>query len=191
MLTNTLPKDLIWQLDQLTHPVHTGNFFRSFRNSFCVYSGTVSKLYTEYESHITKRENGEQRLVIMPDMLQFESLFHDIRDEAIMETDMFVFAQRHGNQHRVYLTGPGRSDNRPIKLPFAKGLKALRAGMYQQNRFLPVLKQGDLREIPNQAIPFLRLHRIDLDRLDYKSSFEIKQIMSACWQGLEKTFITG
>ncbi len=181
-----LPADLVWDLQALREPVHAGKFFQSFRNSFLIYSRTIGKLYSKYNSHFTGGDG--KTLVILPDFTNFDAIYHDIRETAVIPTDVYIFAERINGKNHVYLSGRTQDQNK-IKLPFIKGLKTLRKGGFQEGSFLPVLMQGDLREMPDRSVPYLRLNRIEMNELDYKSTFERDDIEKASWFKVREQFL--
>ena len=187
MLTDTIPQDLVWDLKGLTKPEQAVNFFRCFENSFCVYSRSVEKIYTDYNNFVTGAPR-RKKLVILPNFERYDTFFNEINRDSVTPTQIYVFAERTGRQIRIFLTGRSRTDRKLLKLPFLKGLKAMRQGVFAEGCFLPILAQGDLRELPEQTTPYMRLHQVHVDRLTHRSQFDRSQINEACWLGLTNTF---
>ena len=189
MNTNHLPKDLVWDLSTLRKPISAGKFFRAFDNSFFVYSRTVNKLYSEYNSFITG--HNQHRLVILPDFNQFHSIYHDIPERCIEPTDIFAFAKRDERGNAIMtISGQAKASGQTITLDFIRGLRAIRMGYFSTGAFYPVLSQGDLRELPDRSSPYLRFNRVNIGNLTHKSSFDRSQIEKNIWLKLGARFPT-
>src|SRR5690554_6600039 len=73
--------DLVWNLEAFKQRQRAQDFVLGFENKICVYSGSVSQLYTNYNIFFPKEEN--RKLVILPNPYAQHDNFNGI-DEAPM-----------------------------------------------------------------------------------------------------------
>lgn len=166
--------DLIWDLDTLEQRELAERFIRLFENRLCVYSESVSQLYTNYGLHFPA-ELG-RKMVVLPNPYAFHDTLSHISPLSVRKTGLCVLpGQFHG--HRGLLLarlGPQGelAQARPFKSALAQIISKLKES---GDVFLPVLVKGDLREF-DQRMPYLHLHRLQLSQLPHLSAFERKDL---------------
>ena len=88
--------DLIWDLDALAKRELAERFIRLFENRLCVYSESVSQLYTNYALHFPK-ELG-RKMVVLPNPYAFHDTINHISPNAVRKTGLCVLP---GEFHRM------------------------------------------------------------------------------------------
>jgi hypothetical protein len=178
------PRDLVWSLEDFESPDNAMKFFEVFKNSFMIYSSSVEKLYCEYKAHLTG-PLGRRRMVVLPDFNQFESIYSRVTNEAITETSIHVYPSVQKGKTRLILSGTASASGKLEKLPLKQGLRALKMGYFGNQKIVPALMLGDLREFPEKRLPYLKLHSVDCEKLSGMSDFEQKDISKGAWTKLE------
>lgn len=69
-------QDLIWDLDSMARRELAERFIQLFENRLCVYSESVSQLYTNYNLHFPS-EMG-RKMVVLPNPYAFHDTLHGI-----------------------------------------------------------------------------------------------------------------
>jgi hypothetical protein len=166
--------DLVWSLDNITHKEKAASFLCLFEQSLCVFSSAVSQLYANYS--IAKLSQQAGNLVVIPNPYAAHDTFQSIRRSAVIGTGLFIIPGEAVNKpDGLYLMQRSRKTGKFSTMPLAEGINRISSNMSEDNPFLPVITNRDLRELPNRA-PILHLHRLDSRKLDYLSSFQIKDI---------------
>ncbi len=167
------PKDLIWDLRQIQSPRRAFHFMEAFKTGLCVFSKSVLKIYTNYSVHMPHQANlNESKLVILPQFQAYHDIVNNISDEAVEATSCRVIPGQAINKKGTFLAGKMKGCRSASVLPLATAVKAIRMGAYEDGRFLPLLAYGDLKEMPSKNIPYLTLHRINLNKLTHLADFE-------------------
>lgn len=179
------PRDLVWSLEDFTSPDNAMKFFNAFQNSFMIYSMSVEKLYCEYKAHLTG-PNGRRRMVVLPDFNQYEAIYSHITDSAISDTSIQIFPTIIEGKTQLMMSGHASASGKLEKLPLSKGLRALKIGYFDQRKIVPVLMLGDLREFPEQKLPYLKLHAVETSKLTGLSDFEKQDVSKASWAKLSR-----
>lgn len=170
---NDAPKDLIWDLKKIKSPERAFNFMNAFKNGLCVFSKSVRKVYTNYSVHMPNRNNlNESTLVILPQFQAFHDIVNNIPEDAVESTTCRILPGQAISRKGTFLAGKMKGTHSASVLPLATAIKAIRLGAYEDGRFLPLLAYGDLREMPSKNIPYLTLHRINMDKLGHLADFE-------------------
>lgn len=169
-------KHLVWELDDFKNHQRAARFIKQFQETLCVYSGTVTQLYTNYDITVPKDE--EKALIILPNPYAFHDTFSHVNEEAVTSTNLMILpgelVGREGLHIRIPFT------NRKARIvPLASGLRAvMRACEKNDDYFLPVITKGDLRAF-RQDLPTLHLHRFRPSRLENASEFDAKGMRKA------------
>lgn len=179
------PRDLVWSLESFSSPDNAMTFFNSFKNSFVIYSSSVQKLYAEYNTHLTGPK-GRQRMVVLPDFNQFDSIFNKVPDSAIVDTSIIIYPHIKNGKSFLVLAGCAKASGKTEKFPLRKGLKALKMGYFEDDVVAPALMLGDLREFPEKRLPYLRLHSVQTRNLNQSSDFEKSDIQKGTWAKLSE-----
>ncbi len=168
--------DLVWSLDNITHKEKAASFLCLFEQSLCVFSSAVSQLYANYS--IAKLSQQAGNLVVIPNPYAAHDTFQSIRRNAVIGTGLFIIPGEAVNKpDGLYLMQRSRKTGKFNTMPLAAGISRISKNMPENNPFLPVITNKDLRELPNRA-PILHLHRLDSRKLENLSSFQIKDISS-------------
>ncbi len=176
-LANQQPvnNDLVWDITAFRERKLAAYFVKSFENLFCVFSGTVSQLYTNYT--INFLEHNPSKIIILPNQYMYHDTFNRVPDNAIVETRIQLV--RCGEKAEPMLRIPFRAGNKNYHtLPLDIGLNFIRRCYAKEDPFLPLLVKGDLREL-NLSTHYLQLHRISLLALNCMSQFERDGIKSS------------
>jgi hypothetical protein len=185
---NSAP-DLVWSLDNISDKEKAASFLRLFERSLCVFSGAVSQLYASYS--ISQLSHTAGTLVVIPDPYASHDTFQAKKDRAVAGTGLFIIpgeaAKKTGG---LYLMHRNRKTGKYNTIPLHDGIRRISAGMAENNPFLPVITNKDLRELPNRA-PILHLHRLDARKLDHLSNFQIGDISRTITDKMDSLFGIG
>ncbi|MEY8205014.1 MAG: hypothetical protein RPR40_08040 [Bermanella sp.] len=162
--------DLIWTLNHITDKARAKRFLKNFENRLCVYSPSVSQLYTRYDINLPVRI--EDSLVVFPDYQDITATYSHISSQAIVSTNIFLVPGEAMRQEGLFIVIKPKGTTKPLKaMPLMQGLKKVQQAFGHQDPFLPIIMKGGLREI-GQKIPCLNLSRIKLSALDKCSKLE-------------------
>ncbi|WP_096085687.1 hypothetical protein [Agaribacterium haliotis] len=173
MNVSSTNSDLIWKLAGFNYPEQAVSFLKRFESSFCVFSRTVSQLYSNYEM---QRAPGNKSVVVLPNPFAHHDNYNDIPEEAILPTGMIVSpGEIRGEQDWLlcYRDGPSR---RWKGMELAQGLAKFHNKYGADDPFLPVLMNTDLRKCSRKEQPLMHLHRISLKKLEQLSELQRKDI---------------
>jgi len=169
-LTNKPNPDLIWDLDQMEKRDLAERFIRLFENRLCVYSESVSQLYTNYGLHFPT-EIG-RKMVVLPNPYAFHDTLNHISPYSVRKTGLCVLPGQFQNHKGLLLARLGPKGELLQARPFKGALAQIISKLKESGDvFLPVLVKGDLREF-DQRMPYLHLHRLQLTQLPHLSAFE-------------------
>lgn len=167
--------DLVWDITEFRERKRAALFIKSFENSFCVFSGSVNQLYTNYT--INFPESNPSKIIILPNQYRYHDTFNSVPEPSVIETRIQLVRQ--GDNAEPMLRIPFKAGKKRYHtVPLSTGLNIVRRFFGRDDPFLPVLVKGDLREL-DISTPFLQLHRIRLPELLKMSLFERSGIMNA------------
>lgn len=177
--------DLVWGLNHITQQDNAADFVKRFENKLCVYSPSVSQLYSNYSIFFPEDQN--KSMVVLPDPYAFHDTFNHIPEDAIQPTGLHIIPGETINREGLYIVITQKDENvRSIPIPFKEGLRQILKRFQGNDPFLPILKKGDLREFDSD-MPCLHLHRLRLGALDNFSMLErlgVKNIISEKIMGI-------
>ena len=180
-----IPKDLKMRLSEFSKPELTGRFFKYVGKLFTVYSSSVEKVYTDYKSEVIGTDN--EILVVNPNFERFDSIFSFIDNEAVTKTNLKIILAEKDHVKQVLLVGPSAVDGKTICFELKKGLIALMKGQFEGGAFLPVLKLGELSELPGGNQPVISIHKIDPKALKSRSKFEIEDLSNTILENINQS----
>ncbi len=171
-------QDLIWDLDNMAKRDLAERFIQLFENRLCVYSESVSQLYTNYNLHFPS-EMG-RKMVVLPNPYAFHDTLHGIESLAIRKTGLCVMPGMIMGKPGLLLTNEVKGGSPgPKSMPFKQALAQIISNQKKMgDDFLPVLMKGDLREF-DQQMPYIHLHRLQVQKLSRLSSFERSDIQQS------------
>jgi len=166
--------DLIWKLDQINAVNLATDFIKRFENKLCVYSPSVSQLYSNYS--IFFPEDARQSMVVLPDPYAFQDTFSRISSDAVQPTGLHLVPGETIQRQGLHLImAVQKSYKASLPVPFPQGIRQLLKRFSGQDPFLPVLVRGDLREF-DPKVPCLHLHRLRLPLIQNLSPLEKQNI---------------
>ncbi len=171
-----LPKtgnaDLTWDFREFEKRNVAREFIMHFENNLCIYSGTVSQLYSNYTIFFPRDENG--RLVILPDPYSYHDTFQSISELAVKPTGLYIVPNMSSSENQMLLRIPIKTKSTPFRdVPLHVGLQVI--NQRRSSPLLPVVVKGDLREFDHK-MPALHLHNISLEQLRFLSKLEIDNL---------------
>lgn len=171
--------DLIWDLQRFAKRQKATDFLQQFANKLCVYSRSVEQLYSNYDMAV----DGEDadHVHILPDQNAYHDTFFNVSGHSVSATGLSIIAGDVVGKEGLHITIPTKDKNgqRKIKaVPLQEGLSLINDSYLSDQRFLPVVVKGDLREFKASA-PMLHLHRIQIKLLPDRSAMERDSIASA------------
>jgi hypothetical protein len=172
MNDNTANKDLVWELDRFQQRQKATDFAQQFKNKLCVYSRSVEQLYSNYDMLVDTDDANQ--LHILPDQFAYHDTFFNVSGHSVSATGLSIISGEVVGREGLHITVPtkDRSGQRKVKaLPLQEGLELINDTYLSDQRFLPVVEKGDLREFKANA-PMLHLHRIQIDLLRERSAME-------------------
>ncbi len=178
--------DLAWDLDDFTNRRRATDFVLQFETTLCVYSASVSQLYSTYNMYFPK--DWERKLVILPDPGAFHDTFNFVDASAIKATGLYIIPGELINRDGLFLANV--DENRSLgkkQIPFAQGMRAIMKRQPADDPFLPVLAKGDLREF-ERSWPVLHLHRIKVNDLTDLSALDRTSLENVIIEKLEPLF---
>ena len=171
--------DLRWDLQSINDKSQAISFVKQFEKSFCVFSGLVGQLYSNYTINIPESTN--HNLVILPDPYAFHDTFFNLNSDAVFRTGMHILSGDVINRKGLYFISQNKEKKSGLKLvPFQRGMEKILEQTSANDPFLPVLLKGDLRQL-KPRMPCLHLHRLQLSKLKDISSFdrlELKRVIT-------------
>ena len=168
--------DLVWNLEAFKQRQRAQDFVLGFENKICVYSGSVSQLYTNYNIFFPKEEN--RKLVILPNPYAQHDNFNGITEASVAPTGLCIVPGDADSRGRsqLFLSIPFRSGKTRFRqVPLQVGLRVINQQRPPNKPLLPVLVKGDLRELDART-PCLHLHSLQLSGLTQLSKMELDDI---------------
>jgi len=179
--------DLAWEISAGIDRDVARDFIMQFETTLCVYSPSVTQLYSTYNIYFP--EEYDRKMVILPDPAAFHDTFNGVVPEAVAVTGLYIIPGELIDKPGLYLANVNKDrtlGNR--RIPFETGLRTIMKNRAQNDPFLPVLAKGDLRAF-EQSWPVLHLHRIKLDALSERSALDRTNIQNVVLEKLESLFV--
>ena len=153
-------QDLIWDLDSMARRELAERFIQLFENRLCVYSESVSQLYTNYNLHFPA-ESG-RKMVVLPNPYAFHDTLHGIEVAAVRQTGLCVLPGVVLGKPGLLLTTQMKDGgSAPKTMPFKQALAEIISDQTKiGDVFLPIM------------MPYIHLHRLQVQRLTRLSTFE-------------------
>ncbi|UVE19523.1 hypothetical protein NVV93_09190 [Pseudomonas sp. LS44] len=160
---------------------------RLFENRLCVYSESVRQLYTNYSLHFPS--DLGRKMVVLPNAYAFHDTLHGIDADAIRKTGLFVLPGSLLGKPGLLLANHLDEGGQPPKTMSFKTALAQIISKQQQagGLFLPIMQKGDLREF-DQQMPYIHLHRLQLNKLDHLSAFDRNDIQNSITKKLMELY---
>ena len=178
--------DLIWNLESFGHRQKAMDFVMRFENKLCVYSSSVSQLYTNYTIHFPRDYN--HNLVILPNPYAHHDTFQNVPESSVIPTGIHIVPGKVAGKPGLFITLPRKNkeqaENQVRMIPLQLGIDAINKRRPPDSPFLPILIKGDLRELHHHT-PYLHLHAIKLRHLGDVSMLDKGSIRSAIEKGLK------
>lgn len=164
-------QDLIWDLDSIARRELAERFIMLFENRLCVYSESTRQLYTNYNLHFPS--DYGRKMVVLPNPYAFHDTLHGIDPAAVRKTGLCVLPGVVLGRPGLLLTTQMKEGSpAPKTMAFKPALAQIISNQKKiGDVFLPILMKGDLREF-DQKMPYIHLHRLQVQRLTRLSSFE-------------------
>ena len=136
-----------------------------------MYSESTRQLYTNYNLHFPA--DYGRKMVVLPNPYAFHDTLHGIDPVAVRKTGLCVLPGVVLGKPGLLLTTQIRDGGpAPKTMPFKPALAQIISNQKKiGDVFLPILMKGDLREF-DQSMPYIHLHRLQVQRLTLLSSFE-------------------
>lgn len=167
--------DLFWDISSITNKTKAIHFFQSVSSSFCVYSPTVKKIYSNFEVILPKDYHSS--LIVLPNPFAFHDTFNRVNEEAIKSTGILLFPGE-VFQKKGLIICITQSKTKKVQHIELDSASVFLNRLYQRRfntPFLPILLNGDLKEFKAKS-PYLHLHRFDPTAVTGLSQFEIRSI---------------
>jgi hypothetical protein len=167
MLSGSMNKDLVWTLGGNSFPEQTFGFLKRFEAALCLFSGTVSQLYSNYE--IVHFGHDGRKLVALPNAFAAHDTFNNIESDAVEPTGLYIIPTEVTNMQApekgLKLVYRCSKTGKPKSIPLQDGLEKVRQKYLPKEPFLPVMINRDLKSL-NGKIPAMHLHRLRVAKLD-------------------------
>lgn len=156
-------RDLIWKIGDFSYPEAVVKFLRRFESTFCIFSATVRQLYSNYE--MQHPYIGSRSVVVLPNPYAHHDNFYDIPEEAILPTGMFISPGEVQGKEDWLLCYRNPDSKKWKGLNVVKGLEKFKYKYGEDDPFLPVLLNSDLRKSSSSERPLMHLHRVSIKKL--------------------------
>src|SRR5690606_8515377 len=128
MLGSSMNQDLVWTLGGNSFPEHTFGFLKRFEAALCLFSGTVSQLYSNYE--IINFGHDGRKLVALPNAFAAHDTFNNIISDAVEPTGLYIIPTEVTNmaatKKRLRLVYRCSKTGKPKSIPFHEGMGKVR-----------------------------------------------------------------
>ncbi len=178
-------RDLVWSLGGRQFSESTFGFLKRFESALCLFSNTVSQLYSNYE--IVHFGHGGTKLVALPNDFAAHDTFNNVDYDAVEPTGLYIVPEevRRGSGRKgLLLLYRCRKTGRPKTMPLAQGLDRVRTRYMPKEPFLPVMINRDLRSFKGR-VPAMHLHRLCIGKMVRLSDLEKKDIHKTVDQKIE------
>lgn len=151
----------------------TFGFLKRFESALCLFSNTVSQLYSNYE--IVHFGCEGKKLVALPNAYASHDTFNNVDYNAVEATGLYIVPDEitslHCKDQGLNLIYRSQKTGKLQSMPLADGLDKLRAKYLPSEPFLPVMINRDLKTLKSN-VPAMHLHRLCVDRLLTTSDLE-------------------
>jgi hypothetical protein len=165
--STSLNRDLVWTLGGNVFPEATFGFLKRFETALCLFSGTVSQLYSNYE--IVHFGHDGRKLVALPNAFAAHDTFNNIDSEAVEPTGLYIVPTEVANlsspEKGLKLVYRCRKTGKPKSMPLHEGLDKVMQKYLPNEPFLPVMINRDLKSL-NGKVPAMHLHRLRVGKLN-------------------------
>jgi hypothetical protein len=171
---NFINKDLIWNIQGAEDKKAVTRFLKSFEEKLCVLACSTSQLYSNYTIEGTA---SHDRLMVLPAPACHLDTYNHVSEDAMVPTGFFavpgsVIGQ---SDESLFLVWRKKGAEQFSFRPLLEGLQRLIDMSGSQQPFLPVICTRDLRYFRKKS-PILQLNRLDISKLDYLSSLQIRDM---------------
>lgn len=161
-----LNRDLVWTLGGNRYPEATFGFLKRFESALCLFSGTVSQLYSNYE--IVQFGHDNSRLLALPNAYAAHDTFSNIEAAAVEPTGLFIIPSEitdSPDEKTLQLLYRCGRTGKPKTVPLSDGLEKVKQKYLPQEPFLPVMINRDLKSLKG-SMPAMHLHRLRVSKLE-------------------------
>jgi hypothetical protein len=173
--------DLIWDLSHVRNPRLSYRFAEYFSSTIGFYSSSGCVFHTRYRMRPAK--DRERALVVIPDLQDEHDSYYGVPPEAAIPTRAFICPDADGGL-QLRIRGPNKG--KWHILPLREGLDLVQRKL-GESPFLPVIMNGDLREI-EPGIPALHLHRLLPGKISAHSDMELRALRRSIQHKLAERF---
>ncbi len=170
MYTAQPNSDLIWKLAGFQYREAAVDFLKRFEDSFCIFSGSVRQLYSNYEMRTT--HEPRHSVVVLPNPYAFHDNFCNVPEAAVVPTGMVISPGEVRQSKDWILCYKPRGEKRWKGIEARKGFQKFQYRFGEDDPFLPVLLNSDLRRSSKDGRPLMHLHRVSLKKLDALSALQ-------------------
>lgn len=184
----TRNQDLIWTLGGKEFSESAYGFLKRFESALCLFSNTVSQLYSNYE--IVHFGHEGRKLVALPNAFAAHDTFNNVDCDAIEATGLYIVpeeATRTSDKNGLLLLYRCSKTGKPKTLTLADGLGRVKSRYMPKEPFLPVMINRDLRSLKGN-LPAMHLHRLRIDKLLKMSDLEKGDILKTVNQKMEMLY---
>lgn len=171
-------QDLVWSLGDKQYAESTFGFLKRFESALCLFSNTVSQLYSNYE--IVHFGHEGTKLVALPNAFAAHDTFNNVEPDAVEPTGLYIIPSELAKSVEtcglLLLYKCGKTGARKT-VPLADGLARITKRYMPNEPFLPVMINRDLRSLKG-SIPAMHLHRLRVDKLLKLSNLEKQDILN-------------
>lgn len=171
--------DLVWNIGERQFNENTVGFLKRFEDAICLFSGSVSQLYSNYKIHSVR--SAANRLVVLPNQRCHHDTFYNIDHDAVKPTGLYIIpgeAVNDGQGNGLRLVYRSKASKKLKTVPLMEGMERIKKVYEKEGNFLPVIVNKDLRFRKNNN-PVMHLHRLDVDSLSGLSKFQVRDISTA------------
>lgn len=170
-------RDLVWTLGGKKFSESTFGFLKRFEASLCLFSNTVSQLYSNYE--IVHFGHGGTKLVALPNQFAAHDTFNNVDAEAVESTGLYIvpseISKSCAGVNGLLLLYRCRKNGKLKTMPLAEGMEKIKRYYLPNEPFLPVMLNRDLRSFKG-GVPAMHLHRLATDKMFELSKLQINDI---------------
>lgn len=173
-VTTNYDASLFWSVEKFRSKFEALSFARKL-SALPVYSTTLNQMYFSYSIHLSANN-----LIVLPDYNDFTSMFHNINESAIRETQFYISV---GAKSKELMLCQKDGGAMPLRLAVNRIIGQIESPMTRP--FLPVVTKGNLRELSSRT-HVLMLQAINVDALKDRSQFERDDIKRAVLTQVKK-----
>ena len=175
-------KDLVWDLHGFHQRERAQEFVLGVENKLCIYSASLTQLYTNYNVFFPKEE--ENKLVILPNPYAHQGTYHGVAPQCVRATSLSIMPLDLNTRGALALLIPTDMDSHRV-VPLGAGLRLIQSKLPAGTPFLPLVCKGDLYEL-DASRPCLRLNVLRMAPLKAAlSDLEVQDIKRLVQSGLK------